>query len=308
MGKHKTSIGGQAVIEGVMMRGSKQMAVAVRIPDGLIEIKKDPNPAFTNNWFLKLPVIRGCVAFFQSLVLGVKTLMYSASFFELETQKEKTKFESFIENKFGNKLTDVMVYFSVLIAVAFSIGIFFLLPTFVVSPIKQFIKYDAAATLIEGLIRILIFVIYLFFVSKIKDIQRVYEYHGAEHKTIFCYESGEELTVENAKKFSRLHPRCGTNFLLVIMVVSMVLFSFISWNNPVIRVVIRLALLPVVAGIAYEIIKFMGRYQNKFTNTISYPGMLLQKLTTREPDELQLEVAITALEAVLTGNPEDDKW
>lgn len=312
---HITSIGGQAVIEGVMMRGPKEIAVAVRKPDGEIEIDKNPISSVIQKYkWLKFPIIRGVVSFIESLIIGTKALMYSASFYDIEEEEDKKKKESMTEEERKkqeekeSRAMNIAIYSSVAIALVFGIGIFMLLPTFLVGFVKHHIPSSALATLLEGVVRIVIFLVYIALVSNMKDIRRVFEYHGAEHKTIFCYESGEELTVENARRFSRLHPRCGTSFLLIVMVVSIVLFSFISWSNPWMRIVLRLALLPVVAGLSYEVIKFAGRSKGKIMKVISAPGMWLQKLTTREPDDSQLEVAIASLKSVLTGNTEDDKW
>lgn len=313
--RHITSIGGQAVIEGVMMRGPREIAVAVRKPDGEIEIDKKPIASvIQKHKWLKLPIIRGVVSFIESLVIGTKALMYSASFYDLEEEEDKKKKEAMSEEerlrleKKESRAMNFAIYSSVVVALVFGIGIFMLLPTFLVGFVKQHIPSGVLATLLEGVVRIAIFLAYIALVSHMKDIRRVFEYHGAEHKTIFCYENGEELTVENARKFSRLHPRCGTSFLLIVMVVSIILFSFISWNNPWMRILLRLALLPVVAGLSYEVIKLAGRSTGRIMKIVSAPGMWLQKLTTREPDDSQLEVAIASLKSVLTGNIEDDKW
>jgi len=317
---HITSIGGQAVIEGVMMRGPKEIATAVRTPDGEIVVDKKPISSILQKWkFLKLPIIRGVISFVESLVIGTKALMYSAEFFDIEEEEDKKKKETMIEEEIKkleakeNKMKNAAIYGSVVFALIFGIGLFMLLPGFLVDLVRQLIPVDFAgadviATLVEGIVRIAIFLLYVALVSKMEDIRRVFEYHGAEHKTIFCYESGEELTVENARKFTRLHPRCGTSFLLIVMVVSIILFSFIRWENLLVRLAMRLLLLPVVAGISYEIIKFAGRSKSKAMRLVSLPGMWLQKLTTREPDDRQLEVAIASLKAVLTDNREDDKW
>lgn len=313
--RHITSIGGQAVIEGVMMRGPKEIAVAVRKPDGEIEIDKKPIASIIQKHkFFKLPIVRGVVAFIESLVIGTKALMYSASFYDVEEEEDKAKKAVMTEEERNkqeekdNRAMNFAIYSSVVIALVFGICVFMLLPTFLVGFVKQHITSGVLATLLEGAVRIAIFLAYIALVSNMKDIRRVFEYHGAEHKTIFCYESGEELTVENARKFKRLHPRCGTSFLLIVMVVSIILFSFISWDNPWMRIVLRLALLPVVAGLSYEVIKLAGRNTGKVMRIVSAPGMWLQKLTTREPDDSQLEVAIASLKSVLTGNIEDDKW
>ncbi len=312
---HITSIGGQAVMEGVMMRGPKEIAVAVRTPSGEIVMDKKPIASILQKYkFLKLPIIRGVVSFIESLIIGTKALMYSAEFFDIEEEEDKAKKETMTEEERAafeakeNKMKTAAIYGSVVFALIFGIGLFMLLPTVLVGFVKPFIGSGVLATLLEGVVRIILFLLYIALVSRMEDIRRVFEYHGAEHKTIFCYESGEELTVENARKFSRLHPRCGTSFLLIVMVVSIILFSFISWDNPLTRIVLRLLLLPVVAGLSYEIIKLAGRSKSKVMKFVSLPGMWLQKITTNEPDDSQLEVAIASLSAVLTGNREDDKW
>ncbi|MBR5237035.1 MAG: DUF1385 domain-containing protein [Clostridia bacterium] len=312
---HITSIGGQAVMEGVMMRGPKEIAVAVRTPDGEIVVDKKPVASILQKYkFLKLPIIRGVVSFIESLIIGTKALMYSAEFFDIEEEEDKAKKEAMTEEERAafeakeSKMKTAAIYGSVVFALIFGIALFMLLPTVLVGFVKSFIGSGVLATLLEGVVRIILFLLYIALVSRMEDIRRVFEYHGAEHKTIFCYESGEELTVENARKFSRLHPRCGTSFLLIVMVVSIILFSFVSWDNPLMRIVLRLLLLPVVAGLSYEIIKFAGRSKSKAMKLISLPGMWLQKITTNEPDDSQLEVAIASLSAVLTGNREDDKW
>ena len=309
---HKTSIGGQAIIEGVMMRGPKEIAIAVRKPDHEITIDKRPiASALTKYKFLKLPIIRGCVSFFESMVIGVKALMFSAEFFDIEPEENEQpgKFDQWLEHKFGEKLKDYTIYFSVILAMLFAIGLFFLLPGFLVNVFGLQGVAPTAKTLIEGGIRMVIFLAYILLVSRMKDIQRVFQYHGAEHKTIHCYEAGEPPTVENVRTKTRLHPRCGTSFLIIVMIISVFVFMLIphsaSWLG---RVGYRLLLLPVVAGLAYEVIKLAGRYDNVVTSVISKPGMWLQYLTTREPDDEQIEVAIASLQAVLTDNPEDDKW
>lgn len=305
---HKTSIGGQAVIEGVMMRGPREMAIAVRKPDGEIEVDKKPVNVLAMRYkIFKLPIIRGVISFFESMVTGVRSLMYSAEFFDIE-EEQPSKFDQFLERKLGDKLKNVVIYSSVAFAVIFSVLLFFMLPAYVTGLLRRVIDNHTLIIALEGLVRILIFLAYLILVSRMEDIQRVFMYHGAEHKSIHCYEHGEELTVENVKQHTRLHPRCGTSFLLIVMIISIFVFLFIRSDNTVLRLVYRLLLLPVVAGISYEIIKFAGRHDNKFTRAISKPGMLLQYMTTREPDDSQLEVAIASLKAVIPENPEEDKW
>lgn len=311
---HKTSIGGQAVIEGVMMKGPDKIATAVRKPDGEIVIDEKPCGKVRKNKILKLPIIRGCISFFDSMILGVQSLMYSAKFFDIEdeeTPKEakEGKFEKWLEKKLGSeKAFNAVIYFSVCLSLVMSVGLFILLPTVVVGFLKDIIDNHILLTLAEGAVRILIFLTYLALVARMQDIKRVFMYHGAEHKTIHCYERGLEMTVENVKTQSRLHPRCGTSFLLIVMVISVIVFSFISWSNPFIRLGLRLLLLPVVAGISYEIIKFAGRYDNWFTSAISAPGKWLQYITTNEPDDSQIEVAIASLTAVIPEDRTQDKW
>ena len=308
---HITSIGGQAVIEGVMMRGPKETATAVRKPDGTIVIDKKPLGNFITKYKInKIPIVRGVFSFVDSLVTGMKCLMFSADQMDLEEDEsyKPSRFETWLENKFGDKIKDIAIYFAVVVAICFSVGLFMLLPNALASVVSMFVKNKLVLNLAEGVIRMTIFLTYLLLVSRMNDIKRVFEYHGAEHKTIATYESGDELTVENARKHSRLHPRCGTSFLLIVMVVSIIIFSFLRWKSMWINMLTRLALLPVVAGISYEMIKLAGRSRNRFVALLTKPGLWLQKITTREPDDSQLEVAIASLKAVLTDNKEDDKW
>lgn len=307
---HKTSIGGQAVLEGVMMRGPHELATAVRKSDGEIIIDKKPVKVSSKNVLSKIPIVRGVINFVSSMVVGVKCLMFSAEFYDVEGEEgyEPSKFEKWLDDKFGDKIKDIAIYFAVVVSLFMGIGLFMLLPTVIVGLLDGVIDNTVILNLAEGGVRMAIFLIYLALVSRMKDIQRVFEYHGAEHKTIAAYEHGEELTPENAAKYSRLHPRCGTSFLLIVMVISIIFFSFLEWDNVFVRIGLRLLLLPVVAGVSYEIIKFAGRSKNKCVAILTKPGLWLQKLTTREPDESQLEVAIAALKAVIPENKEDDKW
>lgn len=310
---HRTSIGGQAVIEGVMMKGPNKIATAVRKPDGEIIVDEKGIGRVRKNWFFKLPIIRGCVNFFDSMILGVQSLMYSAKFFDVEddgTPKEQQgRLEKWLEEKLGSeKGMNAVIYFSVCLSLLLSVGLFIIVPTVIAGFVKAITDSRVILTLSEGGVRIAIFLLYLSLVARMEDIKRVFMYHGAEHKSIHCYEKGLELTVENVRKQSRLHPRCGTSFLLVVMVISIIVFSFISWENPIIRLLLRLALLPVVAGLSYEIIKFAGRHDNWFTAAISAPGKWLQYITTNEPEDDQIEVAITSLKAVIPESRNDDKW
>ena len=309
-----TSIGGQAVIEGIMMRGPKTMATAVRTPGGEITIKKSPVTSIGNKYpILKLPFIRGSVNFVEMMLTGYKTLEYSAEQAGLEDETEEpSKFEIWFKNTFGDKGFSVLMTISALLGVLLALLLFIYLPTAIVSGFEFITKLqlDAFRSLIEGILRIAIFTVYVLAVSRMKEIRRTFEYHGAEHKTIFCYEQGLELTPENARKMKRLHPRCGTSFLLIAMVCGILVGSLVNFliaplaPPTIVRVLLKLVILPVVVGISYEVIKFAGRHDNAFTRIISAPGMWFQRLTTKEPDDSMLEVAIAALKAVLPDTPE----
>lgn len=298
-----TSIGGQAVIEGVMMRGPHKIATAVRKPDGEIIIDEKENKSLGK--IAKVPIIRGVIAFISSMVIGVKSLMFSAKFYDVEDENKKEQKKETKEN-----MSDWMIYGSVILAICMSVGLFIVLPNVISNifvPNKE--ANPIIYNLVESIVKIAIFLGYLFAVSLMKDIQRTFEYHGAEHKTIFCYENGEELIPENVKKYSRFHPRCGTSFLLFVVIISIIVFSLVGvYKNPFINLGLRLLLLPLVAGISYEIIKFAGRSTSKYITWLNAPGKWLQRLTTREPDEKQIEVAIAALKAVIPENKDDDIW
>lgn len=306
----KTTIGGQALLEGLLMMGPENIAIAVRKPDGEIVLDKKPLP--NKLAITKVPFIRGCVNLFRQMVIGVKALMYSADFIELEDEADQkpSKFDAFIERLFKEKGKDALIYISVIISLVLSIGLFIILPNLLAS-LLHFSKTGVGVVyynLFEGLIRIVIFFAYIYLATLLDDIKRVWQYHGAEHKTIHCYEHGDELTVENARKYSTKHPRCGTSFLFLVMVVSIIMFSFLGWYNPLINALLRLLLIPLVAGVAYEILKFAGRHTDwAVMKVINAPGMLFQYMTTREPDDSQLEVALVALKNVLVDNDED-KW
>lgn len=308
--EHITSIGGSAVMEGVMMKGPKEIATAVRKSDGEIVLDKKAVSSLVTKYHVnKIPIVRGVFAFFDSMISSIKALMWSAEFFDIEEKESKeSKFDKWLEDKFGDKVKDIVIYVSLLVSLVFSVALFFILPNIITGFVTNFIDSSIIKSLIEGVVRIAIFLGYVLIVSRMEDIKRVFQYHGAEHKTIFCYEAGLELTPENARNMSRLHPRCGTSFLVFVMIISIVLFSFISWENMWVRLGLRLLLLPVVAGLSYEIIRWAGRSKSKVVCILSKPGMWLQNITTREPDDSQLEVAIAAMKAVLTDNKEDDKW
>ena len=301
--KKMTSIGGQAVIEGVMMRGPHKIATAVRKPDGEIIIDEKENKSLGK--IAKVPIMRGVIAFISSMVIGVKSLMFSAKFYDVEDENKKEQKKETKEN-----MSDWMIYGSVIVAICMSVGLFIVLPNVISNifvPNKE--ANPIIYNLVESIVKIAIFLGYLFAVSLMKDIQRTFEYHGAEHKTIFCYENGEELIPENVKKYSRFHPRCGTSFLLFVVIISIIVFSLVGvYKNPFINLGLRLLLLPLVAGISYEIIKFAGRSTSKYITWLNAPGKWLQRLTTREPDEKQIEVAIAALKAVIPENKDDDIW
>ncbi|WP_275372912.1 peptide chain release factor N(5)-glutamine methyltransferase [Clostridium tertium] len=291
----KCEVGGQAVIEGVMMRGSKGQATAVRTPNKEIRIDFKKIVPITKKYkFLNVPFIRGIFVLVDSLITGINTLNYSASFFEDEDESE-SKFEIWLKNKFGERSNDLIIGATIILSFAIAVGLFVALPTAIASLFSYLNLHPIALNLIEAVIRMVILLGYMYSISKMEDIYRVFQYHGAEHKSIFCYEAEEELTVDNVKKFSRFHPRCGTNFLFLIMFVSILIFSFTGWGGFLERLILRILLIPVVSGITYELIKWLGKNDNKLAKIIAYPGLKLQELTTKEPDDDQIEVAIAAL-------------
>ncbi len=301
-----TKVGGQAILEGLMMRGSRALSIAVREPSGNIHLTVEPlKPAA--GW-KKIPVLRGVVSFVSSLVTGTGVLLYSAEVlesFEDEAEREEPgKFEKWLTERFGEKAAlNFLLYTSVVISILFTVGVFILLPTFVMSLIKKAgVENVIVLNLFEGVLRIAMFVAYVSAISVNKDIKKVFQYHGAEHKTIHCYENSLPLTPENAQSFYTLHPRCGTSFMMFVLIISLLIFSLMGWPGLVQRVVSRLLLIPVVAGLSYELLQFTGRHDNALVKALSMPGILLQKLTTREPDEKQLEVAIAAMKAVLPSH------
>ena len=299
--KRSSNIGGEALLEGVMMRGKKTMAISVRKSSGeIITETKTYIPITKRNKILGLPFIRGSISMIESMVVGVKVLMDSAEHIEFE--EAESKFDKWIEKKFGDKSMSIILYTSVVFALALGIGLFMLLPNFIVDFIA-FNKTTPAgafyANLIEGGIRICLFLGYVYLVSKNKDIRRVFQYHGAEHKSIYAYENMEELTVENVKKHTTLHPRCGTTFIFVVMIISILVFALAGWHNRLVNLVLRLVLLPVIAGVSYEIFKLAAKSNNKLVKLVSLPGILLQKITTQEPDDSMMEVAIASLRAVI---------
>ena len=308
-----SGIGGQAVMEGVMMKNQDKYAVAVRKPDHEIVVEVSEYSGIMKDKKIKnMPIFRGVFNFIDSLVLGMKTLTFSASFFEEEEEVEKKKQLSEEERKKqeqkAKKQESAMMGGTVALSVVLAVGIFMLLPYYISTFFGKFISSGWLVALLEGVIRLAIFVGYVAAISMMKDIRRVYMYHGAEHKCINCIEHGMELNVENVRKSSRLHKRCGTSFLLIVMLISIVFFMFIRVDSPVLKVVLRVLLVPVIAGVSYEFIRLAGRSDNAVVNLLSKPGLWLQRLTTREPDDSQIEVAIKSMEAVIPENSEEDEW
>lgn len=295
-----TSIGGQAIMEGIMMRGPERTAIAIRLPDKRIYLKTEPSPK-GSKWG-KIPLIRGVVNFVASLVYGTKVLMYSADKLEeyYPEEYEKDKFDIWVEEKLGKeKAWKILMVLSVILAIAMSVGIFMLLPTIVVGWVSYLTDSVLLINLVEGIVRILIFMVYIILIAKMPDIKTVFQYHGAEHKTIHCFENNLELTPKNAQQFYTLHPRCGTSFLVFVMIIAVLVHALMGWPNVVVRVVSRILVLPVIAGLSYELLKWAGRSSNPVVKVLSMPGLYVQKLTTREPSDDQLEVAIAAMKAVL---------
>lgn len=298
-----SGIGGQAVMEGVMMKNGDEYAVAVRLPNGEITVKREEYKGIVKGKkFLTLPFIRGVFNFIDSMVLGMKTLTYSA---DLAMEEEKAESAGDGDGtgeaaKSGKKESDsgLMMTLTIVLAIAMAVGLFMVLPVLLAGLLRRFIISSFLITLIEGLIRIGLFLLYVMLISKMEDIQRVFMYHGAEHKCINCIEHGLELNVENVKASSRLHKRCGTSFLLIVMVVSVLVTMFVRIETVWLRVLSRIILLPVIAGVSYEVLKLAGRSESPIITAISKPGLMMQKLTTREPDEQMIEVAIQSVEAV----------
>ena len=296
----KTNIGGEALIEGIMMRGPRSNASAFRQSDGSITIEKsDYIPLGKRYKVLGLPLIRGVVGIIESLVIGIKALMHSADFIDIE-EEEPSKFDLFLEKLFGDKMKDFAIFFALIVAVGLGVVLFMLFPNFAAGLINLAgVESKILLNIFEGIIRLVTFFAYIVLISKMKDIKRVFEYHGAEHKTIHAYEHEEDLTVDNVKKYSTRHPRCGTAFLFLVMAVSIVVFSFAGWHTIIVNILFRLMLIPLVAGISYELLKLAGKSDSSVVKFLSYPGVFMQKFTTREPDDQQIEIAIAALNGVL---------
>ena len=297
----KTSVGGQALLEGIMMKGPFKSAMAVRKPDGEIDVSIWDTKKLTG--IRKIPFIRGTFNFIDTLIQGYDCLMKSA---EISGQEEEPdKFELWLNKVFGKAAGAVFGSIVTILAVVLAVGLFFGVPALIAGFAGNYIENKVALSAIEGVIKIAMFLVYVIGVSKMSDIHRTFMYHGAENKTIFCYEQGLELTVENVRKQQRFHPRCGTSFLLIVLVVSVLVSSVITWENVFVRVALKILMLPITVGISYEIIKFAGRHDNWLTKIISAPGLWFQNFTTQEPDDSMIEVAIAAVTPVLPENPED---
>ena len=306
--RFKTSVGGQALMEGIMMRGPEKICCAVRKPDGTIETKIEPTPK--HGIWTKIPLVRGAISMVESLIMGYRYMMYSAQVSmgdDYDPEEEETAFEKWVGDHLGKKAEDVLA--AALIGGLFAILLFTVLPTVLVGGMNHLVPLGRwSKVILEALLKVAIFLSYMAAISKMKEIHRVFEYHGAEHKTIACYEAGDELTVENVRKYTRFHPRCGTSFLILVVIVSVFLYSVLPWSSTGLRVVFKLLLLPVVMGISYELLKWCGRSDNIATRIIRQPGIWVQHLTVFEPDDSMIEVAIAAVTPVLPEKPEDGKW
>jgi len=309
----KTSIGGQALIEAVMMRGPQKSAMSVRLPSGEIDLEEWDNPALGGRWYRKTPFVRGVFNMVDSMKLGYKCMMKSAEKSGMldEEAENPSKFDKWLSDKLGDNFSKVVTGFAVVLGVILAVGLFSVLPVFLISrlPLLGVELTPMTRSLLEGLVRICIFVAYIAAVPRLEPTsRRIFQYHGAEHKTIATYEANQPLTAENVRAHSRFHPRCGTSFLLIVLVTSIIIFSVVRLEHVVLRALLRFALLPLVISIAYEIIKFAGRHDNILTRIVSAPGLWLQRLTSYEPDDQQIEIAISSMNAVLPGEAGADEW
>ena len=300
----RTRVGGQALIEGIMMRGPEKICVAVRKPDGTIDLMMDQ---VKHHPWSKIPFLRGVLNMVENLVLGYRYLMHSADVsLEAEEEEEPSKLEQWLQDHLGDAFEKALMGAASALGVVLALVLFMALPAFCVKTLGRFVPLAGPVkALLEGVVKIAIFVLYLFLCTRMKELHRVFEYHGAEHKTIACYEARLELTVENVRKQIRFHPRCGTSFMILVLLVSIFVNAFLSWDNLALRVAGKLLLLPVVMGVSYELIMLAGRYDNPFTRAFSAPGLWMQRLTTFEPDDSMIEVAIAAVKPVLPENPEE---
>lgn len=298
------NVGGQALIEGVMMKSENRKSIAIRKRDGTIHLSSEEIDPAKRSRLRKLPLVRGMFVLIDSMTEGVKDMNYAAEFYaEAEENEPESRFEQFMRRLFKDKAEDILSFFSIVMAAALAIGLFIVLPAYIIKAMKS--TPGLFASFKEGLIKMSFFVIYIYLISLVPDIKRVFQYHGAEHKSIFAYERGLDLTVENVGAMPRLHPRCGTNFIFVVMAVSIFLFSFVTFESVWMRSGLKLLFFPVVSGISYELIRLAGKYQNPLTRFLIFPGLMLQKITTREPDAGQMEVAIASLKSALGMDKEE---
>lgn len=300
MAKKFCNIGGQALIEGVMMRGVKTIAIAIRKPDGTIEVTTQPVKGISTTAFMKIPFLRGILGLVSSMIVGTKALTYSAEVYsEADGTYEQTPFEKWVTEKLGKHADNVLIAVSMAIAMGLAFFLFGALPTLLINLLKNVSTSQVLLTTAESVTKIGVFIAYILIISQMKDIKRVFQYHGAEHKAIHCIENNRDLTVDNVRSYTTLHPRCGTSFLVIVLAVTIVVFSFISWSNVWVRIGLKILFMPLIAGIAYEIIKWAGRGDSLLVKLVSWPGLMMQKLTTKEPDDSQIEVAIAALQKVI---------
>ena len=305
--RFKTSVGGQALMEGIMMRGPKNICCAVRKPDGTIETKVEPTP--THGVWTKIPLVRGAISMIESLIMGYKYMMYSAQVSmgdDYDPAEEETAFEKWVGDHLGKKAEDIMLAAAAVIGGLFAILLFTVLPTVLVGGLNHLVPLGRwAKVVLEAVLKVAIFLTYMAAISRMKEIHRVFEYHGAEHKTIACYEAGDPLTVENVRKYTRFHPRCGSSFMILMLLLGIIIGFFIPFSNPFLRTFCKLLCLPIVVSIGYELIKLCGKYDNVLTRIIAAPGLWFQRLTVKEPTDKMMEAAIAAMKAVIPENGED---
>ncbi len=305
--RKKTSIGGSAVIEGVMMRGPHTSAMAVRRPDGTMDVSRWPSGLDHRPWYKTTPFIRGVFNFIDSMASSYRCLMRSAEIAGFEDE-EPSGFEKKLQEKLGDRFMTVFNAVALVLGLLLAVVLFAALPTALVGLLRNYVSSGVFLSLVEAGVKIGIFISYIALISLMPDIRRTFEYHGAEHKTIACYEAGEELTVENVAKHCRFHPRCGTSFVLIVLIISALIFSMVSWKSVPVRILLKLICLPVVVGVSYEIIKLAGRSESPVMRAVSQPGLWMQRLTTREPDAGQIECAIAAMEPCIPENEDEDRW
>lgn len=309
--KMVTSIGGQALIEGILMRGPEKISLAIRKPDGDIYNEYMEATYLKDKFSLfKFPIFRGISSFIDSMIIGYKALMISAEKSSAEdSEEELSKFDKWLSNKFGDKIMNIIMAIASVLGIALAILLFFVFPSWIFNVALGNLSFLGNSfiyrSIFEGILRVIIFLIYIILCSQLKDMRRVFQYHGAEHKTIFCYENNEELTVDNVKKHSRFHPRCGTSFMFLMILLGIIIGLFIPFSNPFFRSFIKILCIPIIVGLGYELIKICGKYDNMVTRIISAPGLWVQRITTKEPDDDMIEIAISALRAIAPENKND---